>query len=69
MFKGSKPTLISFILPILKPDYVANRIVAAIRQGEEVVMIPWSLNFLKLLKQLVSTNTYDWINWICGAGE
>ena len=31
MFKGSKPTLISFMLPILQPDYVANRVVAAIR--------------------------------------
>jgi len=69
MFEGAKATLISFLLPILEPDYVAERIIAAIRQDEEVVMIPWFLNVLLLLRSLVPVSTFDWLNYVLGASS
>merc|ERR1712216_923275 len=44
MFAGVKPSILSFMIPLLKPSYVARRIVYAIRQNEEMVIIPWTLN-------------------------
>ena len=69
MFKGVGRTKLSLLVPDLEPDYVAERIIAAIRQDEEVVMIPWFLNVLLLLRSLVPVSTFDWLNYVLGASS
>ncbi|NXH10424.1 RDHE2 dehydrogenase, partial [Bucco capensis] len=52
MFDGCKtrwPTL----LPMLEPEYVAEKIISAVRQEQEIVIIPRSLYFLIPLKHIL----------------
>jgi len=60
---------LSFLIPNLEPDYVANRIVAAIRQGEEVVIIPWIFNIPLLLKALLPVWLIDKIMYHLGCSN
>ncbi|NXN77408.1 RDHE2 dehydrogenase, partial [Bombycilla garrulus] len=49
MFDGAK-TKWPRLLPILDPEYVAERIISAVRQNQEVLLIPRIIYFLYALK-------------------
>lgn len=64
MFAG---TQMSYIAPLLKDKYVAQRIVSAILQSEEEVVIPWRFNWLVRLSRLILTSSaMDKLNQITG---
>ncbi|NXS93556.1 RDHE2 dehydrogenase, partial [Jacana jacana] len=52
MFEGCK-TKWPRLLPVLESEYVAERIMTAIRRDQDVLMIPRSLYFLILLKHIM----------------
>ncbi|XP_067146573.1 epidermal retinol dehydrogenase 2-like [Apteryx mantelli] len=52
MFDGCK-TKWPRLLPILEPEYVAEKIVTAIRQNQEILILPRSLYFFFALKNLL----------------
>ncbi|NXG36038.1 RDHE2 dehydrogenase, partial [Dromaius novaehollandiae] len=52
MFDGCK-TKWPRLLPILEPEYVAEKIVTAIRQNQEILILPRSLYFLFALKNVL----------------
>ncbi|NXQ57901.1 RDHE2 dehydrogenase, partial [Anthoscopus minutus] len=52
MFDGLKSKW-PHVLPILDPEYVAERIISAIRQNQEVLFIPRILYFLYFLKSFL----------------
>ena len=61
MFDGAKP---SFPLYFLKPERVADRVVAAIRQEEALVVIPYRANVVFLCK-LLPTGLQDLVgDWL-----
>jgi len=66
MFKGVGRTKLSLLVPDLEPDYVAERIIAAIRQDEEVVIIPWQLNIAVFLSDLLPTSLIDSLYYFFG---
>lgn len=51
MFRGAK-TRISFLLPILRPGYVADRVVAAVIRGRRRVVLPRVVALIWLLRLL-----------------
>ncbi|NXB10931.1 RDHE2 dehydrogenase, partial [Cnemophilus loriae] len=52
MFDGIK-TKWPRVLPILDPEYVAERIITAVRQNQEMLLIPRSLYFLLFLRSFL----------------
>lgn len=52
MFDGAK-TKWPRVLPILDPEYVSERIVTAVRQNQEIVMIPRIIYFLYFIKSFL----------------
>lgn len=55
MFAGVR----SPVIPILKPDYVANRIVAAVRSDRILLRLPWLVNLVPLLRALLPAHWFD----------
>lgn len=62
MFDGAKP---SWPMYILDPDRVADRVIAAIRQEEAQVLIPYRGNILGVMR-LLPISISDWIGDILG---
>lgn len=56
MFDGAK-TRFSFLLPILEEDYATDRIVLAIRRGEEQLNMPWMINITPIARILPNSWT------------
>ncbi|OMJ87467.1 hypothetical protein SteCoe_10798 [Stentor coeruleus] len=54
MFDGVKTAI-----PMLKEDFVARRILEAIKFDEKVVTIPNSLNYIYVLRALLSVDNFD----------
>lgn len=67
MFDGAK-TKFSSILPILDENKVADRIVLAIRRGEEHINLPWMVNTIPLLR-ILPTPWCAWISEFLGVSE
>ena len=63
LFKGAKS---SFPFNLLDPHEVADRIVAAVQQEEQFVVIPWRGNVLNLMN-LVPTSVKDRLGKALGA--
>lgn len=59
MFEGAK-TKFSWLMPILDENYVADRIVLAIRRGEQQLNMPWMVNTIPVLRILPSS----WCAWV-----
>lgn len=57
MFAGVKT---NFLLPILKPEKVANRIVKAIEKNKVFVRMPFLINFLPVIRGLLPPRIFDW---------
>jgi all-trans-retinol dehydrogenase (NAD+) len=47
-------------LPVLEPQWACRRILDALRQEEDAVVLPWKLNPLLALKWLLPTRVSDW---------
>ncbi|NWV73746.1 RDHE2 dehydrogenase, partial [Dasyornis broadbenti] len=54
MFDGAK-TKWPHVLPILDPEYVSERIITAVRQNQEILMIPRIIYILWFLKSFLPT--------------
>ena len=56
MFDGVK----SRIIPILKPEYVAKRIIRAIERNKSFRGIPFGFHFIRFWQFLLPTRLFDW---------
>lgn len=57
MFKGFKPMLMS---PILKPEYVADRVIDLMKKGRPYAMLPPASIRLSMFMKLLPTGILDW---------
>ena len=55
MFSGVRSPLI----PILKPEYVADRIIAAIKSDSILLRLPWLINLVPLLRGVLPARWFD----------
>ncbi len=56
MFDGVK----SRIIPILKPEYVAKRIIGAIERNKSFKGIPFGFHFIRFWQAVLPTRVFDW---------
>ena len=56
MFDGVK----SPIIPILKPEYVAKRVIRAIERNKSFKGIPFGFHFIRFWQFLLPTRLFDW---------
>ena len=56
MFNGVK----SRIIPILKPEYVAKRIIRSIERNKTFMGIPFGFHFIRFWQFLLPTRLFDW---------
>lgn len=57
MFDGVK----SRIIPILKPEYVARRIIRAIERNTSFRGIPFGFHFIRFWQAILPTRVFDWL--------
>ncbi len=62
MFKGFKPLMMN---PLLKPDYVVERIVKAVKKDTPFLKIPFSVNLTIMLK-MFPAGFADWLLTVMG---
>ncbi|MCB0507926.1 MAG: SDR family oxidoreductase [Chitinophagales bacterium] len=56
MFKGVKAPL---LFPLLQPEEVANKVIAAIKRNEIILMLPEKTQIVPILKGLMPTRVFD----------
>lgn len=56
MFDGVK----SRIIPILKPEYVAKRVIRAIKRNSTFCGIPFGFHFIRFWQAILPTRIFDW---------
>jgi short-subunit dehydrogenase len=56
MFNGVK----SRIIPILKPEYVAKRVIRAIERNKAFRGIPFGFHFIRFWQAMLPTRIFDW---------
>lgn len=59
MFAGVKKTRFPRLLPILEPDYVAEKIIHAIETNKRRLILPWTAGFLAHSGHLLPAEWYD----------
>ena len=57
MFDGVK----SRIIPILKPEYVARKVIRAIERNRTFCGIPFGFHFIRFWQAMLPTRTFDWL--------
>lgn len=57
MFDGVK----SRIIPILKPEYVAKKVIRAIERNRTFCGIPFGFHFIRFWQAILPTRTFDWL--------
>ena len=57
MFDGVK----SRIIPILKPEYVARRVIRAIERNRNFRGIPFGFHFIRFWQAMLPTRIFDWL--------
>jgi len=57
MFDGVK----SRIIPILKPEYVAKRVIRAIERNKSFRGIPFGFHFIRFWQAILPTRVFDWL--------
>ena len=67
MFRGVK-TRFGFLLPILKPDYVANRIVSAVANRKHRLVMP-KFVLTAFLSRVLPVPVFDWIMDFLGVSK
>ena len=63
MFKGSKPLIFN---PFLEPEYVAKKIVNAVKKGKPVLMLPAFNMYSTMLMKLLPAGIFDTILKLSG---
>ncbi|MDH6423377.1 SDR family NAD(P)-dependent oxidoreductase [Aurantimicrobium minutum] len=56
MFEGVKGPLMT---PIMKPEYVVDRVWSAMRSGKAMLMLPWTVHLSKVLKGILPQGWFD----------
>jgi all-trans-retinol dehydrogenase (NAD+) len=56
MFEGVKGPLMT---PIMKPDYVVDRVWKAMKDGKGMLMLPWTVHMSKVLKGILPQGAFD----------
>lgn len=56
MFAGARGPLLT---PVLTPEYVVDRVWAAMLSGRPMLMLPWSVGLAKTLKGVLPTRAWD----------
>ena len=56
MFEGVKGPLMT---PIMKPEYVVDRVWSAMRSGKAMLMLPWTVHLSKVLKGILPQRWFD----------
>ena len=56
MFEGVKGPLMT---PIMKPEYVVDRVWNAMRSGKAMLMLPWTVHLSKVLKGILPQRWFD----------
>lgn len=57
MFAGVRSPLV----PILRPEKVARKIIRGMLRGKIFVSMPWSVHFVRLSQGLLPIRAYDWL--------
>lgn len=57
MFDGVK----SPIIPVLKPEYVARRVIRAIEKNRSFKGIPFGFHFIRFWQAVLPTKVFDWL--------
>ena len=57
MFDGVK----SRIIPILKPEYVARRVIKGIERNKTFCGIPFGFHFIRFWQAILPTRVFDWL--------
>eukprot|EP00794_Sanderia_malayensis_P011970 gene11970-13207_t len=57
MFEGTK-TKFPLLLPIMEPEYVADKIMDTVLCNKEILIVPWILNVAVFLKSILPTSSY-----------
>jgi len=68
MFEGAKSKF-SFLMPIMKQEYASKRILNAIRQNEEVVLMPWFCNTVLLSRGILPVWLFDKVATFSGTND
>lgn len=58
MFKGVKQPLLT---PVLQPDYIAQKIVNAIKYNKILVQSPWTVRLVPMLRGILPLSWYDFV--------
>jgi len=58
MFAGAKAPLIT---PILRPEYVVDRVWASMLAGKPRLILPWSVYLALALRGLIAVKPFDWL--------
>lgn len=64
MFEGVESKS-PFILPMLEPQQVADRVITAIKHEEEIVILPWAVQLIYFIRFFLPTFVLDWMGkWL-----
>lgn len=68
MFDGVK-TKFPFLLPILKPEYVVNQIIRAIKRSDQLLIMPSFPKLVFLFRFLCPVGMQDWMSELLGISD
>ena len=57
MFDGVR----SRIIPVLKPEYVARKVIKAIERNRTFSGIPFGFHFIRFWQAVLPTRVFDWL--------
>ncbi|XP_032824210.1 short-chain dehydrogenase/reductase 3 [Petromyzon marinus] len=66
MFRGMQPRF-PWLFPPLEPETVARRTVQAVREGRAFLLLPWTMNFLIIMKSILPQPALDEIYKFTGS--
>lgn len=55
MFKGVRS-----VIPPLKPEKVAARVISGIEKNKKFISTPWSIRFIRFFQWMMPVNIFDW---------
>lgn len=58
MFEGARGPLMT---PLMTPEYVVNRVWAAMKAGKPMLMMPWTVRLGSLMRGLLPLAWWDWV--------
>ncbi|HLP23197.1 MAG TPA: 3-oxoacyl-ACP reductase, partial [Microbacteriaceae bacterium] len=58
MFAGARGPVLA---PIMTPEFVVDRVWAAMLRGDAFVFLPWSVKLSRVLKAVLPTPVFDWL--------